>query len=270
MKPLIDIFHDNALHSTKWFNYFAIYEKLFAQYRGKEITFCEVGVLDGGSLVMWREFFGPQARIIGIDNNPECKLLEKLAAIEIIIGDQADPNFWQNLNDLNYKIDILLDDGGHTNKQQIVTLYHSLELINDGGLIVMEDTHASYINYFGNPSKYSFIEYSKYLVDVLNSRFFVNPTSTISTSVHSIQFFESIVCFSISRKDCIRNSKLTTQVQKELKDLRFKGNKTMQKLKLVRSIKFPMRLKIFKTLINNVEILAQKFQNFPLRSYFKK
>ena len=35
--------------------------------------------------------------------------------------------------------------------------------INDGGIIITEDTHTSYLKKFGNPSKYSFINYSKYL-----------------------------------------------------------------------------------------------------------
>ena len=44
---------------------------------GKKITFVEVGVLQGGSLFMWREYFGKEARIIGIDLHPKAKVLEK-------------------------------------------------------------------------------------------------------------------------------------------------------------------------------------------------
>ena len=47
----------------------------------------------------------------------------------------------------------------------------SIPNIKDGGIILIEDTHTSYSKRFGNPSKYSFINYSKYLVDVVNSRF---------------------------------------------------------------------------------------------------
>ena len=55
--------HPTFKHTT----YFHVYEELFAKYRGKPVTFVEVGILDGGSLFMWRKFFGQSARIIGID-----------------------------------------------------------------------------------------------------------------------------------------------------------------------------------------------------------
>ena len=58
-------------------SYFSVYDTLLSQYIGKEITFVEVGILDGGSLFMWQEFFGPQARIIGIDLNPNAKKMGK-------------------------------------------------------------------------------------------------------------------------------------------------------------------------------------------------
>jgi hypothetical protein len=46
---------------------------LFEKYKNTKITFVEVGVLGGGSLFIWRIFFGPEARIIGIDHNPNVK-----------------------------------------------------------------------------------------------------------------------------------------------------------------------------------------------------
>ena len=43
--------------------------------------------------------------------------------------------------------------------------------IRSEGTRVSEDTHTGYLKKVGNPSKYSFINYSKYLRDVINSRF---------------------------------------------------------------------------------------------------
>ena len=54
-------------------------------------------------------------------------------------------------------VDIILDDGGHTNDQQIITLVESIKYINDGGLHIVEDVHPSYQKHYGNPYKYSFI-----------------------------------------------------------------------------------------------------------------
>ena len=61
----------------------------------------------------------------------------------------------------NSKIDIILDDGGHTNEQQINTVISCIPNINDDGLLITEDVMCSYFKDFGNPSKYSFINFSK-------------------------------------------------------------------------------------------------------------
>src|SRR5918992_5310287 len=77
-----------ARKTTKWSNYFAIYDDLLAKYRGKPITFVEVGVLNGGSLQMWRSFLGREARIIGVDLNPHALQME-VEGFEVFIGDQS-------------------------------------------------------------------------------------------------------------------------------------------------------------------------------------
>ena len=90
---LIDLFYNSKNRSIKWKNYFSINKKLFEKYQGKKITFVEIGVLDGGSLEIWKKYFGKDSRIIGIDNNPECKKFEN-EEYEIIIGSQSDPLCW--------------------------------------------------------------------------------------------------------------------------------------------------------------------------------
>ena len=167
---IFQIYKNLKYPSLKIDSYFQVYEEIFKSYVGTKITFVEVGVLGGGSLFMWQEYFGKQARIIGIDLNSEAKKWEK-HGFEIFIGSQSNPNFWSNFYDKVGKVDILLDDGGHHNKQQIITVHSSIPNINDGGMIVVEDSHTSYMNRFGNPFKYSFINFSKFMVDKINYRF---------------------------------------------------------------------------------------------------
>jgi 23S rRNA U2552 (ribose-2'-O)-methylase RlmE/FtsJ len=73
----------------KWIHYFDIYERHFARFRNKEMTILEIGVSQGGSLQMWKNYFGPKAKIYGIDVNPKCKDLEE-ENIKIFIGSQSD------------------------------------------------------------------------------------------------------------------------------------------------------------------------------------
>jgi hypothetical protein len=191
-------FERSPYFSTKYRKYFSIYDKLFSDYRGQEITFIEIGILQGGGLFMWRDFFGPKARIIGIDLNPDAKCWEE-HGFEIFIGDQSKPDFWLDFRKKVPNFDILLDDGGHTNLQQLVTLFEMSKMVNPEGLIVIEDTHTSYQKEFGNPSRYSFVNVSKRLIDNLNLQF-ENPSARkiVPNGVHSIEYFESIVAFKFS------------------------------------------------------------------------
>lgn len=179
MQSHLDVFRaykNSPYLSLKHSTYFQVYEELLSQYRNTEFTFVEVGVLNGGSLFMWREYFGEKARIIGIDLNPLAKKWEK-DGFEIYIGSQSSPEFWdQFFKDVGI-IDVLLDDGGHTEEQQIITTAKCIPFINDGGILIVEDIQTSYLKESGHPSKYSFVSYSKSIVDAINSR---NPVVSYS------------------------------------------------------------------------------------------
>jgi len=204
--PSYEAFLKSKYHSIKHDNFFAIYENVFEKYRDKPIVFVEVGVFHGGSLFMWKEYFGDKARIIGIDLDPSAKMWENYG-FEIHIGDQTDPDFWKSFFEIVGPIDILLDDGGHTNKHQIVSVNSALANIKDGGVLVVEDVYTSYRKDYGNPSPYSFINYCKRQVDIINSRFggFETLPYRSSEIVWSISFFESVVCFQINRKLAVKS-----------------------------------------------------------------
>ena len=155
--------------SIKLTSYFHSYDYFFNKYRDKEITFVEIGVLDGGPLFMWRDYFGEKARIIGVDLNPDAKQWEE-HGFEIYVGDQSDKNFWGEFINKVGKVDVVLDDGGHTYEQQIITTECLLDSINENGILLVEDTHTSYMSGFG-PKNRSFIDYVKRKIDSVNSRF---------------------------------------------------------------------------------------------------
>jgi len=203
---LFEIYKNLNLASLKCDTYFQTYEELFSEYIGKKITFVEIGVLHGGSLLMWKEYFGPKARIIGVDLDPRAKELEK-KGFEIFIGSQSDNLFWKDFYSKVGKVDILLDDGGHVNDQQIITLSEAINNTNDNGTIVIEDVHTSYFKKFGNPSSVSFINYSKHLIDVINSRFpGVENKNEFKNKIYSVLFYNSIVALKINSKKSIKST----------------------------------------------------------------
>lgn len=104
----------------KWKHYFEIYDRHFSRFRGTDVHVVEIGVSHGGSLRMWKQYFGHNAKIFGVDINPHCKKLEE-EQIEIFTGDQENREFLKSLAEKIPRMDILIDDGGHTMKQQINT-----------------------------------------------------------------------------------------------------------------------------------------------------
>lgn len=198
---------NSPYRSIKHSTYFEIYDELFSRFCGKEITFVEIGVLGGGSLFMWRDFFGPKARIIGVDLNPNAKKWEE-HGFEIFIGSQSDDVFWEEFKKQIGPIDVILDDGGHTYDQQIITTESLISNINDGGVLVVEDTHTSYMSGFG-PKKYSFVEYTKKMVDAINQRFGGFAENKVDDRIWSIEIYESIVAFKVNRKASSLPSEIT-------------------------------------------------------------
>jgi 23S rRNA U2552 (ribose-2'-O)-methylase RlmE/FtsJ len=182
---------------NKYQHYFDVYDRHFSKYKGQEITIVEIGVFQGGSLQMWRSYFGPKAKIWGIDIDTRCKLLEE-ENTNIIIGSQEDENFLESIYDITGPIDILIDDGGHTQKQQITTFNILFDKIKDDGVYLCEDVHTSYwLSYGGgHKRKGTFVEFAKNLIDKLNA--FHSEENNLQVdnftkSAKSIHYYDSIV-----------------------------------------------------------------------------
>jgi hypothetical protein len=124
----------------KWDHYFDIYERHFDKFRGSAVTIAEVGIYSGGSLDMWQYYFGPAARIIGIDIEPDCAIYER-EGVSIYIGSQAEPSFWKMFKGQEPNIDIVIDDGSHKYKHQLLTYVEMFPHIRPGGVFLCEDIH---------------------------------------------------------------------------------------------------------------------------------
>jgi hypothetical protein len=140
VNPLLEYFeaHTRGPGIWKWRHYFAIYHRHLARFRDKNVHMLEVGVYSGGSLSMWRSYFGPTARIYGVDIEPACKIYES-AGVRIFIGNQASSAFWSNFRQQVPELDIVIDDGGHRPYQQIATLEALLPHLRPGGVYICED-----------------------------------------------------------------------------------------------------------------------------------
>ena len=181
----------------KWAHYFEVYDRHFSKYRDTDVCVVEFGVSQGGSLQMWRDYFGSDAKIYGVDINEQCKTFEE-EGTEIFIGDQGDRNFLKSLTNSIPRIDILIDDGGHTMDQQIRTFEELFPYISKDGIYLCEDCLTSYWKKFGGGYKHedSFIEYCKNLIDEINawhSKTRHLKVTNFTKMGKSMHFYDSIV-----------------------------------------------------------------------------
>lgn len=181
----------------KWRYYFEIYDRHFAMYRGTDVCIVEIGVSHGGSLQMWRDYFGERAQIVGVDVQPAVKKLES-PGTRIMIGDQADPVFLESVAAATPRIDILIDDGGHTMHQQELTFKTLFPHVSETGIYLCEDLHTSYWQEYGGGYKRqgTFIELAKDLIDQLNAWHSRSPklaASDFTRSAYSLTFYDSVL-----------------------------------------------------------------------------
>lgn len=108
--------HHVGRRVDKWQHYFDIYDRHFERFRGKRIRVLEIGVDHGGSLQIWKKYFGHDAEIVGLDIDPRCAQYVE-SQIEVRIGNQSD---WSLLKTLGV-FDIVIDDGSHRLQDQLAS-----------------------------------------------------------------------------------------------------------------------------------------------------
>lgn len=195
-REIFEAHEGNLIH--KWNHYFEIYDRYFGKYRNKEVVVLEIGVSQGGSIELWKKFFGPGLRYYGIDINPKCVQFET-ENVKIFIGSQEDSVFLTKVKQEIPDIDILIDDGGHTMMQQIVSFENLFDKIKDEGIYLCEDNHTSYWFDFGGGMKRkgTYIEYIKNLIDVMHLWYAGRDTfiknHTLKEQIYAIHIYDSIV-----------------------------------------------------------------------------
>jgi hypothetical protein len=234
MDEFKSVWQKSPYYSSKFDAYFPVYENIFRFLVNQKPTFVEIGIQGGGSLFAWREYFGNDARIIGIDLNPKCKRFEEFG-FEIFIGDAADEDFLKSTFNTIGKIDAILDDGGHLFNQQINVLQTAAKCISNNFICAIEDTTSSFYKNFLNTSikNRTFLNYAKDLTDFLQFPFigvYPNAISSIQknhelhyvyNNLDSINFYKGIVAFFFNNTG-IREAKLITNAKPLLVDEDFR------------------------------------------------
>jgi len=208
--PLYQILKRNnfSYNTDKRLHFLDIYHKYFEKYRNTECVFLEIGVFKGDSIKMWKEYLGKSAKIIGVDIDRELiKFSDEQVTIEI--GSQDSRFFWKYIKEKYKKIDVILDDGGHTMNQQITTFLEMFPHISSGGVYICEDTWTSYWYGGGGGIDYndglcrekSFIEFALALVDEMERNISIRSplgghySSKYTRVLESVSFYPGICAF---------------------------------------------------------------------------
>jgi len=198
---LIDLYQSLNKKSTKWDGYFDVFETYLKKYVCKFPKILELGVANGGSLELWNKYFVNAEIIIGVDGDKNCsKLIFEEDNVKVLIGLFEDEDFLSNLINTYGMFDVIIDDGGHTNSQQLGSLAFLFPFLKYGGTYIIEDTHTSYWSDYGGGFQKtgSTIETSKTLIDFLNQQF-INDRypndymKKIFKGLKSISYYNSMI-----------------------------------------------------------------------------
>ncbi len=125
--------------------YTMVYDMFLRPYqaRGAALHLGEVGILNGASIRMWREYF-PDASISAFDIEKES--VEKVSTIRRVSGYLVDAGNSRGLREAlseategGKKFHILIEDASHRLDHQLLFLRDAIDFVEPGGLLIIED-----------------------------------------------------------------------------------------------------------------------------------
>jgi len=117
-------------------NYTSVYHGIFGEDRESVTAVLEIGVHQGSSVRMWKEYF-PKAQIVGLDINLDC-LKHAEDRITVIMADQNNPIELAAAVGAR-KFDLIVDDGSHERSHQITSMKVLVHALEDWGWYIIED-----------------------------------------------------------------------------------------------------------------------------------
>ena len=151
-------------------NYLSKYEMFLKPFKEKKICLLELGVFNGESLKMWKEYFD-HSEVVGVDIADECKQYKG----EGVVIEIQDMSVEENIDVIGkkYSPDIIVEDASHLWSHQIKSLVTLLPHMKNGGVYIMEDIGTSFGKYkksFYADALVSGYEFVRALSDLVSGR----------------------------------------------------------------------------------------------------
>jgi len=136
-------------------NYLRNYGLYFGHLIDQPIRLLELGVLKGGSLLLWRDYFD-KGTIVGIDINP-VSIQGDNSRIFVYQGRQEDPTLLDMVASERAPggFDIIIDDASHIGELARKSFWHLFEnRLRPGGIYVIEDWGTGYWSSWPDGAEY--------------------------------------------------------------------------------------------------------------------
>jgi SAM-dependent methyltransferase len=142
---------DKTVHT----HYLRNYEEYFRPLLERDVRLLELGVLKGGSLLLWRDYF-ERGIIAGLDLNP-AHIEDPTGRIRVYQGGQQDTELLDRIarECAPEGFDVIIDDCSHVGELARVSFWHLFEHhLKPGGLYVIEDWGTGYWDFWPDGVRY--------------------------------------------------------------------------------------------------------------------
>lgn len=128
--------------------YTLFYHSLFHDKREKDLVIAELGILQGASLRMWKDYF-PNALLFGFeyDTNLMNAFEEEHKHLNITLGhlDVKDPlSIERAFDSTHMQFDLIIDDTTHEFEDQLRVIENTHCYLKPGGMLIIEDITKSF------------------------------------------------------------------------------------------------------------------------------
>ena len=139
---------NNITNSRHSHPYTLFYDGLFRNKKDQPLKIAELGILDGASLLMWKEYF-TNSEIYGFEYNHNLinHFKKKFNNERITLSHidvQNKHSIVNAFSDLNILYDIIVEDTTHQFEDQIRVIENSFQYLKPGGILIIEDIFKAY------------------------------------------------------------------------------------------------------------------------------
>ncbi len=158
-------------HFDKMHDYLRHYDVYFSQIRENKINILEFGCQGGNSLRLWEEYF-PQGDVYGVDLDEKCKEFET-DRTHVVVGNAVSDETYNELSNNPGKFNVIIDDASHAWGEQRFCLEKYWELLEWGGIYIVEDLgcgcYGAYSNKGYTPEIIDQVPFSVYATNIAES-----------------------------------------------------------------------------------------------------